>query len=68
VTAPVYAKYGLRNARAVYPAGQHLTADVVANVREKVRRAAISIEWIKRSESDISISLPGAKGIGVPLR
>jgi len=68
VTAPVYAKYGLRNARAVYPAGQHLTADVVANVREKVRRAAISIEWIKRSESDISTSLPGAKGIGVPLR
>jgi hypothetical protein len=68
VTAPVYAKYGLRNARAVYPAGQHLTADVVANVREKVRRAAISIEWIKRSESDVSISLPGAKGIGVPLR
>jgi hypothetical protein len=68
VTAPVYAKYGLRNARAVYPAGQHLTTDVVANVREKVRRAAISIEWIKRSESDISISLPGAKGIGVPLR
>jgi hypothetical protein len=68
VTAPVYAKYGLRNARAVYPAGQHLAADVVTNVREKVRRAAISIEWIKRSESDIAISLPGAKGIGVPLR
>jgi hypothetical protein len=68
VASPLYAKYGLRNARAVYPAGQHLSADVVANVREKVRRAAISIEWIKRSESDPIISLPGAKGIGVPLR
>jgi hypothetical protein len=68
VAAPLYAKYGLRNARAVYPAGQHLSADVVANVREKVRRAAISIEWIKRSESDPIISLPGAKGLGVPLR
>jgi hypothetical protein len=68
VCAPVYAKYGLRNARAVYPAGRHLTADVVENVREKVRRAAISMEWIRRSESDLTISLPGAKGIGVPLR
>src|ERR1017187_10293213 len=68
VAPPIYAKYGLRNARAVYPAGQHLSFDVVANVREKVRRAAISIEWIKRSESDPIISLPGAKGIGVPLR
>jgi excinuclease UvrABC nuclease subunit len=52
----------------VYPAGQHLALDVVDNVREKVRRAAISMEWIKRSESDLAISLPGAKGIGVPLR
>jgi len=68
VASPLYAKYGLRNARAVYPAGQHLSADVIGNVREKVRRAAISIEWIKRSESDPIISLPGAKGIGVPLR
>ena len=68
VAAPVYAKYGLRNARAVYPAGQHLSSDVVANVREKVRRAAISIEWIKRSESDLVMSLAGAKGLGVPLR
>ncbi|MGA2969519.1 MAG: hypothetical protein ABSE75_06920 [Acidimicrobiales bacterium] len=68
VAAPLYAKYGLRNARAVYPAGQHLSADVIANVREKVRRAAISMEWIKRSESDPIISLPGAKGLGVPLR
>ena len=68
VAAPVYAKYGLRNARAVYPAGQHLSSDVVANVREKVRRAAISIEWIKRSESDLVTSLAGAKGLGVPLR
>jgi hypothetical protein len=66
VSAPLYAKYGLRNARAVYPAGIHLESDVVANVREKVRRAAISLEWLRRSKEAVTISEPGAEGIGVP--
>lgn len=66
VAAPLYAKYGLRNARAVYPAGQHLVADVVANVREKVRRAQLSLEWLERSSFDLTVSKPGAEGIGVP--
>jgi hypothetical protein len=43
-------------------------ADVVDNVREKVRRAAISLEWLARSGEDVSISEPGAKGMGVPVR
>ncbi len=68
VGAPLYAKYGLRNARAVYPAGHQVMSDVVANVREKVRRAAISLEWLARSGEDVVISEPGAKGIGVPVR
>ena len=68
VGAPLYAKYGLRNARAVYPAGHQVMSDVVQNVREKVRRAAISLEWLARSEEDVTMSLPGAKGIGVPVR
>ena len=66
VAAPLYAKFGLRNARAVYPAGQHLHDDVVANVREKVRRAQLALEWLDRSSLDLSISKPGAEGIGVP--
>ena len=68
VGAPLYAKYGLRNARAVYPAGQQVMGDVVANVREKVRRAAISMEWLARSGEAITISQPGAAGLGVPVR
>ncbi len=67
VAAPLYAKYGLRNARAVYPAGHHLMGDVVGNVREKVRRAAISLEWLERSGEPITLSKPGAIGIGVPV-
>jgi hypothetical protein len=66
VAAPLYAKFGLRNARAVYPAGEHLRADVVANVREKVRRAQLALEWLDLSALDLTISKPGAEGIGVP--
>lgn len=66
VAAPLYAKFGLRNARAVYPAGGHLTDDVVANVKEKVRRAALALEWLDNSGVDLTISKPGAEGIGVP--
>ena len=68
VAAPLYAKYGLRNARAVYPAGYQVMGDVVENVREKVRRAAISLEWLERSGHEVVVSEPGAAGIGVPQR
>jgi hypothetical protein len=66
VAAPLYAKFGLRNARPVYPAGEHLRGDVVRNVREKVRRAQIALEWLDDSAIDLTISKPGAEGIGVP--
>jgi hypothetical protein len=66
VAAPLYAKFGLRNARPVYPAGGHLSGDVVGNVREKVRRAQIALEWLDASALDLTISKPGAEGIGVP--
>lgn len=66
VAAPLYAKFGLRNARAVYPAGQQLVDDVVGNVREKVRRAALALEFLEASGVDLTISKPGADGIGVP--
>ncbi len=68
VGAPLYAKYGLRHARPVYPAGYQVLSDVVENVREKVRRAAISLEWLARSGQDVTVSLPGAVGMGVPVR
>jgi hypothetical protein len=66
VAAPLYAKFGLRNARPVYPAGEHLRGDVEGNVREKVRRAQLALEWLDDSALDLTISKPGAEGIGVP--
>ncbi len=66
VAAPLYAKFGLRNARMVYPAGQHNMNDIVANVQEKVRRAALALEILESSGLELTVSKPGAVGIGVP--
>lgn len=53
VGAPIYLKYGLRNAPNLYPSGQHLHSTVLALSRERVRRAAISLALLHRY-------LPGA--------
>jgi hypothetical protein len=50
----------------VYPAGAQNMSDVVANVREKVRRAALALEVLDASGVDLTVSKPGAEGIGVP--
>ena len=42
VAAPVHLKFGLRNARSVYPSGIHLEDVAIAQAREKVRRAALA--------------------------
>ncbi len=66
VASPLYAKFGLRNARAVYPAGAQVMDDVINNVREKVRRAAIAVDTMGDSATRFVMSKPGATGIGVP--
>ena len=48
VAAPVYLKFGLRNAPDVYPAGTHLEATTVALTRERVRRARLGMELLAR--------------------
>ena len=64
--APMYVKFGLRNARPLYPSGLHLASDAAAIAREKVHRAGVALEWIGRSGLDLVQSAPGAKGLGVP--
>ncbi|MCU1495884.1 MAG: hypothetical protein JWO62_3648 [Acidimicrobiaceae bacterium] len=68
VAAPIYTKFGLRNSRPLYPSGVHLAADVAAIAREKAHRAAVALEWMKRSGTAFIQSGPGAKGLGVPIR
>ena len=67
VAAPVYLKFGLRNAPDVYPAGTHLEHTTVALTRERVRRARLGMELLERSGIDYATSEPGAAGLAVPV-
>ena len=44
VGAPIYLKFGLRNAPGSYPAGGQLATMIVASARERVRRAQLVLQ------------------------
>jgi hypothetical protein len=67
IAAPVYVKFGLRNAPDVYPAGTHLEATTVALSRERVRRARLGMELLARSDYEPVTSNLGAAGLAVPV-
>jgi hypothetical protein len=48
VAAPIYLKFGLRNSPGLYPSGHHLEHTVLALSRERVRRASIGLNILKR--------------------
>jgi hypothetical protein len=56
VCAPVYLKFGLRNAPNIYPSGTHLEATAVALTRERVRRAKIGLDLLARLEPGTAMS------------
>jgi hypothetical protein len=66
VAAPMYVKFGLRNSRLLYPSGLHLVDEAVMIAREKVHRAGVALEWMRRSGLGLVQSGPGAAGLGVP--
>ncbi len=66
VAAPVYVKFGLRNAPDIYPSGTHLESTAVALSRERVRRARLGLELLSRSGLDATTSELGAPGLAVP--
>ena len=66
IGAPVYLKFGLRNAPNIYPSGVHLEAAAIATGRERVRRAAIGMELLARSGAKFAASPVGAEGLGIP--
>lgn len=67
IAAPVYIKFGLRNAPDVYPAGTHLEATSVGLSRERVRRARLGLELLDRTNPDAITSAIGAVGLAVPV-
>lgn len=56
LAAPVYLKFGLRNAANVYPSGLHLDRVAVDQCREKVRRASLGLQLLRKYLPDVSIS------------
>jgi len=66
VAAPIYLKFGLRNAPDVYPSGAHLQNTVTAMSRERVRRAEIAAEMIARFCPGAVLSPLRAPDLGRP--
>lgn len=66
VAAPVYVKFGLRNAPNIYPSGTHLTPTAVALACERVRRAQIGLGLLDRYTPDAKTSSLPADGLAVP--
>jgi len=66
IAAPVYVKFGLRNAPDIYPSGTHLDATAIALSRERVRRARLGLELLQRSGYEPARSELGAAGLAVP--
>ena len=66
VAAPVYLKFGLRNSPDIYPCGTHIENTALALSRERVRRAQIACEIIRRHCPEAKMSPLGAADLGIP--
>lgn len=67
VGAPIYLKFGLRNAPNIYPSGIHLENAAIQTGRERVRRAAIGMEHLARGGGSFTTSQTGASDLGIPV-
>lgn len=67
VAAPMYVKLGLRNAPNIYPSGLHVEGTAVALSRERVHRAAIALDMIRRYYPQATTSTRGAADLGIPV-
>lgn len=67
VAAPVYIKFGLRNAPNIYPSGTHVEATALALTRERVRRAKLGLDMIARYAPEATASRCGAAGLAIPV-
>jgi hypothetical protein len=69
VAAPVYVKFGLRNAPGIYPVGHHLYAAAADTGRARVRRARLALDIVERGGgAPLEMSPIGAPALPVPER
>ena len=67
VAAPMYVKLGLRNSPNIYPSGMHLEATAIAMARERVHRAAIALDMLRRYSPNAQTSPRGVRDLGIPV-
>jgi hypothetical protein len=67
VAAPIYLKFGLRNAPNVYPSGTHLEHTAIALTEERVRRAHLGLSLLRRYDEFAITSERGAPGLALPV-
>jgi len=67
IAAPVYIKFGLRNAPDIYPVGKHIESLSIALSRERVRRARLGLDLLARYYPDAIQSEAGAAGLAIPV-
>lgn len=74
--APVYVKFGLRNAPDIYPSGMHLETMAINMARERVRRAELGLALLHRQVEGREggaftmspVGAPGAPGLPAERR
>jgi hypothetical protein len=57
----------LRNSPGIYPSGAHIEDLAVKLGRERVRRAALVLDIIRRYLPDATMSDVGAADLGIPV-
>jgi hypothetical protein len=67
MAAPIYLKFGLRNAPNVYPSGTHLEATALALTEERVRRAHLGVSLLQRYYPGAITSERGSAGLAIPV-
>jgi len=67
ILSPVYIKFGLRNHPDVYPSGKQWEATNISLCQERVHRAALGMEMVKRYCPDAITSKPGPPDLGIPV-
>jgi hypothetical protein len=67
IAAPVYIKFGLRNAPDIYPSGTHIETTAIALSRERVRRARLGLDLLARAGYEPATSELGSEGLAVPV-
>jgi hypothetical protein len=70
VASPVYLKFGLRGTTDPYPAGSHVESQLVAFARERVRRARLALDLLRRLQEDETPSVGSSRdapGLALPF-